>query len=117
MPSKYIDPINTDAMATEEDIQLNTKTVVRKPSLYPKPLNNLEVFIFLFRQYIFSLDKQQCEGNRRTSSVWINSTVAVESADHEAPSVWINNTATGPTGYLSLGREGFSNPYWPRLFH
>ncbi|KAB2608246.1 hypothetical protein D8674_011414 [Pyrus ussuriensis x Pyrus communis] len=37
-----------------------------------------------------------------TSSVWINSTVAVESTDRGAPSVWINSTASRPTGYPSL---------------
>ncbi|KAM2402261.1 hypothetical protein ACFX1X_030162 [Malus domestica] len=92
-------------MASLKHLQFNTQTALRKPSLYAKPLNNLEIFIFLFRQHIFNLDKQHCEGNRRTSSIWINSTVAVESANREAPSVWINSTATGPTSYLSKSRS------------
>ncbi|CAN6577339.1 unnamed protein product [Malus baccata var. baccata] len=46
-----------------------------KLSLYAKPLNNLEIFTFFFRQHIFGLDKQHYGGNRRTSSVWINSTI------------------------------------------
>ncbi|KAM2825880.1 hypothetical protein COP1_035608 [Malus domestica] len=85
--------------------QFNTQTALRKPSLYAKPLNNLKIFVFLFRQHIFSLDKQHCEGNRRTSLVWINNTVAVESANREALSVWINSTVTRPTGYLSKSRS------------
>ena len=40
------------------------KSALRKFSLYAKPLNNLEIFIFFFRLHIFSLDKQHCEGNR-----------------------------------------------------
>ncbi|KAM1171370.1 hypothetical protein ACFX2G_022100 [Malus domestica] len=73
--------------------------------MWVSPLNNLEIFVFLFYRHIFSLDKQHCEGNRRTSSVWINSTIVVESADCEAPSVWINSTATKPTSYSSKSRS------------
>ncbi|KAB2623536.1 hypothetical protein D8674_038828 [Pyrus ussuriensis x Pyrus communis] len=40
-----------------------------------------------------------------TSSVWINSTGAVESANQGAPSVWIDNTASRPTSYLSKSRS------------
>ena len=39
-----------------------------------------------------------------TSSVWINNTVAVESADRGTPSVWINSIASWPTSYLSKSR-------------
>ncbi|KAM1523072.1 hypothetical protein TB1_012483 [Malus domestica] len=88
--------INREGGHRTKPIRFNTQTALCKPSLYAKSLNNLEIFIFLFRQHIFSLDKQYCEGNRRTSSVWINSIVAVESVDRRAPSVWINSTASRP---------------------
>ncbi|RXH70076.1 hypothetical protein DVH24_007332, partial [Malus domestica] len=58
-------------------------------------------FYFLF----LANTSSHCEGNRRTSSVWINNTIVVESVNREASSVLINSTVTGPTGYLSKSRS------------
>ena len=91
-PYKYQTPCNISG-----DLQLNTQTALRKPSLYAKPLNNLEIFIFFFAD---------------TSSVWINSTVKATGDIFSLDKQHCCRRISRPRSIFSLDKQHYVEADW-----